>query len=131
MVSVGDIVSVRQFPGERWVVVGRLDNGLPPERRWRVQRPGKVRRRNRPRGRVAGDGDITVLDHPQFSAGQTVRYFGEEAEIVRDDGETVRIRYRRFRPGSLDREDRTRTEQLCETDVGRGALVAHNLEGME
>ena len=44
MVAVGDIVEVRQFPGQRWAVLGLLEHGIPPGRLWRVRRDGAERR---------------------------------------------------------------------------------------
>lgn len=131
MVQVGDIVEVIQFPGVRWAVVAPHEHGVPPGSRWRLQRPGRIVRRDRWLGRVAGQGDLSVLDRPRFSAGQLVRYLGEQAVVVRDDGDTVRIRYAAPRPTALSRQSGIGTEQRHETDVGRGSLVAHNLEASE
>jgi hypothetical protein len=76
---------------------------------------------------TAGDGDIVVVSHPEFSIGQIVRYRGAEAEVVSDDGPTIRISYRAYRLRNLDRENRTRTEHVCQSDIERGQLVAEQL----
>ena len=132
MVAIGDIVEVRQFPGQRWAAIGPHVHGVPPGRLWRVRRDGaEVGRGRPPQGRTIGDGDLRVLSHPQFTPGQIVTHHGREAEVLRDDGDTVRLRYQQLRPPALDRlisrTWRERTIQICETDIERGDLVAQNL----
>ena len=126
MVEIGDICEVRQLPGERWVVIGPVTNPADPgRRRWRV-------RAGRPlQGRVVGDGDLVVLEHPEFEPGQLVNFHGNNAQVVRDDGNTVRLRYLHLRPRSLDRELgrywREPTVRVGLADVDRGDLVAQQL----
>ena len=88
MPQVGDIVEIARLPaGLRWVVIG-----LHPQdaRRWRVRREfagGRLQSRN------VGVGDLEVVAHPTFAPGQIVRYFGKEAKVLADHGDTVAIRY--------------------------------------
>ena len=127
MPQVGDIVEVRQLPGQRWAVLGPHDHGLPPGRLWRVRTETAGRP---PQGRTVGDGDLTLLEHPEFTPGQIVNYFGREAMVVSDDGDTIRLRYQQLRPRNLDRHDgisRVPTVRIGEIDVARGELVAENL----
>lgn len=42
MVAIGDIVEVRQLPGELWAVMGLVDNPIPPSRVWRLQSTQQV-----------------------------------------------------------------------------------------
>ena len=130
MPAIGNIVELRQFPGQRWSVLGPVDNPADPgKRQWRVraERAGRP-----PQGRVVGDGDLEVLAHPEFTPGQVVRFFGNEAEVLRDDGDTVRLRYLHLRPRNLDRligrSWRQRTVRVGETDIDRGDLVAQQLD---
>ena len=131
MPQVGDIVEVRRFPGQRWAVLGPHTHGLPPGRLWRVRSDGGERDNGRPQGRTVGDGDIIVLEHPQFEVDQVVTYHGREAMVLSDDGDTVRLLYQHLRPRNLDRQLsrywRVRTVRVGEIDVGRGELVAENL----
>ena len=72
-----------------------------------------------------------MLSHPEFTPGQVVRFFGNDAEVLRDDGDTVRLRYLHLRPRSLDRllgrYWREPTVRIGETDIDRGDLVAQQL----
>ena len=127
--AIGDICEIRQLPGERWVVIGPVTNPADPgKRQWRVraERAGRP-----PQGRVVGAGDLEVLEHPQFTAGQIVNFHGNEAEVLSDDGDTVRLRYLHLRPRNLDRligrAWRQPTVRVGEIDVDRGDLVAQQL----
>ena len=128
MVAIGDSVELRQFPGQRWSVLGPVDNPTDPgKRQWRVraERAGRP-----PQGRVVDDGDLEVLGHPEFTPGQVIRFFCNEAEVLRDDGDTVRLRYLHLRPRNLDRligrSWRERTVRVGEVDIDKGDLVAQN-----
>ena len=127
MPQVGDIVKIRQLEG-RWAVIGPHLNGIPPGRLWKVRRASGGRPAE---GRVVGDGDLEVLAHPIFTAGQLVRFFGNDAEVLTDNGDTIRLRYLHLRPRSLDRMSgrfwRTPTVAIGEADVERGELVAEQL----
>jgi hypothetical protein len=127
MPAIGDIVTIRRIPG-RWAVIGPHPQD---ERRWRVRRDGAEVGYGPPQGRTAGDGDLEVLAHPIFSAGQVVTFSGREAKVVRDEGgATVGLRYLALRGRSLDRRDgfyRTPTVAIGEADVERGELVAEQL----
>ena len=123
MVAIGDIVSVRQLPGQRFVVIGPVTNPAgPARRRWRVRRESAGGQLT---GRTCGEGDLTVLAHPTFVPGQRVTFFGKEAEVVRDDSPTVRLKYVALRPRNLDRHNgfmRTPTVAIGAADVGRADL---------
>ena len=92
----------------------------------RAERAGRP-----PQGRTVGDGDLEVLEHPQFTAGQIVNFHGNEAMVVSDDGDHIRLRYLHLRPRNLDRligrAWRQPTVRVGETDIDRGDLVAQNL----
>ena len=128
-IAICDVVSVRQFPGQRWVVLGPHVHGVPPGRLWRVRREVAGRP---PHGRVVGEGDLEVLEHPQFTHGQIVNFFGNDAQVVRDDGDHIRIKYLHLRPRGLDRllgrVWRQPTVRVGLADVDRGDLVAQQLE---
>ena len=129
MVAIGDICSIRQLPGLRWAVIGPVQNPADPaRRRWRVRTEVAGRP---PQGRTVGDGDITVLSHPIFTPGQIVNFHGNDAKVVADHGDTVRLRYLHLRPRSLDRVIgrawREPTVRIGETDIDRGELVAQQL----
>ena len=130
MVQVGDIVEIARLPaGLRWVVICQHPQDA---RRWRVRREfagGRIQ------GRSVGHGDITVVGHPTFKPGQIVRYFGNQAQVLADHGDTVALRYLYLRPRALDRRDgvmRTPTVATGDLSVARGDLVVENMgEGVE
>ena len=131
MVAIGDIVEVRQFPGQRWAAIGPHVHGVPPGRLWRVRRDGaEVGRGRPPQGRTVGDGDLRVLSHPQFTPGQIVGIM-----VVRPKSCVMTvtpcacvIASSPARPRSADRQDLARAYRaIGETDIDRGDLVAQNL----
>jgi hypothetical protein len=127
MIQVGDIVEVAQYPGQTWVVMAPALGAIPVGRLWHLRRESD----GKTLGHTAGDGDLTVVDHPQFVAGATINYaFAHDgrATVVADFGEVVRISYRMRRPRSLDREVPPGVDGASfvtvELDADRGALVA-------
>jgi hypothetical protein len=100
----------------------------PEKRTWKVSRDVAG---SPAQGRSVGDGDIVVLEHPEFTAGQLVRFNGREAMVLSDDGPTVKLLYQSLRPGNLDRQvgrySRARSIRVGEIDVPRQDLVAMNL----
>ena len=83
-------------------MLGPVDNPADPARRqWRVRYEVAGRP---PHGRVVGEGDLEVLEHPQFTVGQIVNFHGNEAKVVSDDGDHIRLKYLHLRGRSLDRE---------------------------
>ena len=125
MPQVGDIVEIARLPaGLRWVVVGPHPQDA---RRWRVRRDfagGRIQ------GRNVGVGDLELVAHPTFTPGQRVRYFGQEAQVLADHGDTVAIKYLYLRPRALDRRNgfmRTPSVSVGEISVARGDLVVENM----
>ena len=129
VVAIGDIVEVRQLPGQKWAVIGPHPQDA---RRWRVRRDGDEVGYRPTQGRTVGLGDLVVLGHPQFSPGQIVWYRGREAEVLADHGDTVALCRHELRPRNLDRLVgpvwREPTYQLGEYEIARGELVAENLD---
>jgi hypothetical protein len=103
MVAIRDVVEISKFAGQRWAVLGPLEHDIPPGRLWRLRRDGEMLGRRRAQG-PHREGDIVVLEHPQFIAGQLVHYQGGTAEVLADNGATVRIRYQQLHPPNLDRQ---------------------------
>jgi hypothetical protein len=123
MVKPGDIVEAEGRDG-RWVVLADYPSLRHTGRQWNLRQQGAM-----PSGYVAPETALTVIASPAFEPGQTVRHFGEPAEIVADDGVAlVRIRqtHRReigrgpFGPPSFH-------SWTGESEVQRGALVAANI----
>jgi hypothetical protein len=118
----GDIVSISKRPGS-WAL-RELDKGSLPTRRWCVAR--NARSRTGFVAFVAGEGDITVIASPEFSAGQKVQYRCRPAEVVQDRADegfvTVRYDYRmEVNGGGFIKFERR------EVDVPRDAIVLENM----
>ena len=129
MVRLGDVVSCRQWPGEIWAVLGPVDNAVRPGEDVAAARSQAVGRACPP-GHKAGEGDLELIARPTFEPGQQVSYDGSLdgiAEVIADNGDTVRIRVLQIRPRGLRSASGVLTTTTHELDVGRGELVAENL----
>ena len=133
MVAIGDIVEVRQFPGQRWAGHGP-GNNVPPGRLWRgggATGPRSVAagHRTAAASATAISGCSAMHDPGRWSERKMV---GREAEVLRDDGDShcacvISSFTARRSIGSSSRTWRERTIQICETDIERGDLVAQEL----
>jgi hypothetical protein len=121
-VEPGDIVRVERQAG-LWVVIGPAFDQMPPGYRWRV--------RQRDVGHTVGIDDMTLVERPEFTPGEIVKYFGYDVQVIADNGDTVRLARRYLRPANLDREQgrftRMPTVATGEFEVGKGELTAENL----
>ena len=129
MVAVGDVVSCRKWPGQIWAVLGPVDNAVPPGKIWRLRGVKQVGRACPP-GHKAGEGDLELIARPTFEPGQQVSYDGSLdgiAEVIADNGDTVRIRVLQIRPRGLRSASGVLTATTHELEVDRGSLVAENL----
>lgn len=128
MTAVGDIVEVKQRPGERWVVAGPASTPLPPGHRWRcIAYGGRAGRQQR----VVGAGDLTpLLADITFEPGQQLAYDAETVAVIEDKGDLVRVLIparRRALPHSPWRLDSFfLAVPEAEADVPKAELVLRN-----
>lgn len=121
MIEIGDVVEVKQFPGDHWIVMGQAEGQPDPTKRcWRLRQAETLT------GRVAGEGDLAIVSRPVFVPGQVLAYEGEAAQVIADNGNTVAIVFVRPRPHNLRRGKHIATGRAMQLDVARGELVAEN-----
>ena len=112
----GDVVKVRQFGDMPWVL-DHVTHDMPAGTRWRCL-SGHT-------DHIAGEGDLEHLATPAFTPGMVVRFNGQDAEVVSDDGLTVRVSFHSPRDleggGRIDFGTRF-------TNAAKPHLVLENLE---
>ncbi len=116
--QVGDIVEVSGWTGKWAVMAPERTPAIPADRRWHVRQD----KRRTSTGLTAGEGDLTLIQTPVFTVGQSLRHNGEACTVVEDQGATVIVHIERDRQvdgGFINLDGNT--------PVDRGSLVAENI----